>query len=216
MPEVVARPCAGLVGSPPLVTPRSGVLAIQLQGSELGFNMTNRSRGRSLAAGACCLAAAATALLSTSLTWLQGGTYVGDTATIVLRMNLWQMERAGFGTSSYAITFWLVVAGAVTLVVTGVNELGLPLLRWFDRWRWAPALIGTTLVAVGALRTEPPVFPSLWWHSSLSMGPGKWVCVVGAALGAAATIAIVLSVRSRSSGDNEAPDQVEDLTLTSG
>jgi hypothetical protein len=155
--------------------------------------MMIRSTNRSLAAGICCLVAAATAVLSTFLTWLQGASYFDETASFSIHRDLWQMWSSGYVTPEYSVAVWLVVGGAFVLALVGIHEVGPPILRWIDRWRWLPAAVGSSAIAVGALATEPPSFPGLWWHTSLSMGLGKWVCVAGAAIGAVAAAMLLIS-----------------------
>lgn len=176
--------------------------------------MTHQSSRRSSRiVGVTCLVATGVVLLSTFLTWLQGGTSVGESQVRFVHLNLWQLGPASYGTATwYAVAKWLIVGGAFVIALAGVNELGMPVLSRLDRCPWAPSLIGTLLVAVGALGTEPPKYPS-FWKSSLTMGPGKWVCIAGAAIGGAATIAIAFR-RMPSQGELEGERRSHDLATS--
>jgi len=147
-------------------------------------------------AGTCSLAASVVVLVSSFLTWLEGGSYCGTSVLIFTRANLWQLGLP-LRRSWYSLALCFVVGGAVILAFVSVNEFGLPMLRWLDRWRWAPALMGSLLIATGAFGTRsPPVIPIVCF-SSVAPGPGKWLSVAGSALGIIAVIAIVLSMHPR-------------------
>jgi len=152
-------------------------------------------------AGVACLVAAAVALLGTFLTWLQGGSACKIIVDYSYSKDLWQLALPVHA-SLYSLAIFLVVGSAFILCIAGVNELGTPMLRWLDRWRWAPAAASAALLLVSALTTWPQAPASnIECTNSATTGPGRWLCILGAALAIAAAPLIWTS--SRSHGSNQ-------------
>lgn len=177
------------------------------------------SRPAGWAAGIISLAAAGVVVLGSFLSWIQGGTSCGTLHAIYVRADLWQLgvpigsgwyDSIELAPSTLRIALCLTIGGAAILALVGVNELGLHMLRWFDRWRWAPPTVGTLLIVIGALAVNAPVEPIC--YSNLSTGPGKAVCAAGAAVGAVASIAILIAMRLRSHGGEPEVTETEDLS----
>ena len=178
------------------------------------------SRHAGWAAGITSLAAAGVVLFGSFLTWIQGVSSCGTLHAIFVRADLWQLGlpiRSGWydsielARSTLRIALCLIIGGAAILALVGVNELGLHMLQWFDRLRWAPPpTVGTLLIVIGASEVNAPVQPIC--YSNLSTGPGKAVCGVGAAVGAFASIAILTSMRLRSHGGDPEMAETEDLS----
>jgi hypothetical protein len=128
--------------------------------------------------GAASVAAASLVLAGSFHTWIQGASSCGESDVFFYSHDLWQVG---------SITLWLVMGGAVILALVGINALGLPILRWIDPIGWIPPLIATVLIAVGSLGTGLPSPLGPECVSSSAFGPGKWICVVAAVLGAVVT-----------------------------
>jgi hypothetical protein len=164
-----------------------------------------------MATGIISLAAAGVVVLGSFLTWIQGGTSCGTLHVIYVRADLWQLgvpigsgwyDSIELAPSTLRIALCLTNGGAAILALVGVNELGLRMLRWFDRWRWAPPTVGTLLIVIGASAVNAP--------STLPIG--KAVCGAGAAVGAVASIAILTSMRLRSHRGDPEMAETEDLS----
>ncbi len=173
----------------------------------------------SWAAGIVSLAAAGIVVFGSCLTWLRGGTSCGTVRAIHVRADLWQLAvpiRSGWydsidlAPSTLRIDLCSILGGTAILLLVGVNELGLHVLRWVDRWRWAPPMAGALLILVGDSAVNAPVDPIC--YVNLSTGPGKAVCVAGAAFGVIASIAIVTSMGLRRREGEPEMTETEDLS----
>lgn len=96
------------------------------------------------------------------------------------------------------------MSGASVLALVGINEFGLPMRRWLGSWRWAPPLVGAALIAAGALLVHAPK-PDQECGSSIATGPGRWIALAAAALGAVAVTAIFISARFQQSNQAVMP-----------
>lgn len=137
--------------------------------------------------GVAFLCAAGIATLGSLLTWVQGVSACGLSHLIFVHLDLWQLGLP-LRQSWYSLDLTFVVVGAFVLALVGVNELGVPVLRWLDRWRWVPAWFGTVLIAAASLGAHGAAVSTgtgaFACGYSFVTGPGKWVCVAGAAIGA--------------------------------
>lgn len=176
--------------------------------------MADSSRLASRGTGICLLAASGVAVVASFQTWLQGGVSCGTLVATFVRADLWQLSGP-WRPAWYSLALWLVMSGAFVLALVGINELGVPMLRWLDPWRWAPPIVGTALVAAGALLVHAPQ-PAQECVSTIATGPGKWIALVAAAMGVIAVSGIFVSMRSRQDDDDIAPSDPEGVKTSPG
>jgi hypothetical protein len=179
---------------------------------DIQMNATERVASR--VTGAAFLIASGIVTLSSFMTWRWGGYACGHGPVFGVHQDLWQLG-APLRAWWRFVPPWLVAGGIVILALVGANELGLPIFRWLGPWRRALPMVGTAMIFVGALLVQTSLTLPIYCQWGVMFGPGRWMCVAGASLGAVATFSVFALPRLRRGSDDGSGTEFEEVSRIS-